>query len=185
MLSIRQNFERIRFLLIFGDMDKANWLRKKKKFAMMGEHILWHPRKYPLEGQFLKLHNNIAISANVDFTIHDVCHFVFNYEDKENQVEYFMGCIEIFDNVMIGANSRIMPNVKIGPNAIVAAGSLVTKDVPPGTIVGGVPARVIGSYDALKSKRMEYSKGILEAKNKGIDLNDYLWQEFYKNKTIK
>ncbi len=145
----------------------------------MGEHILWHPRKYPLEGQFLKLHNNIAVAANVDFTIHDVCHYVFNYQDKDNQVEYFCGCIEIFDNVMIGANSRIMPNVKIGPYAIVAAGSLVTKDVPPGTIVGG-PARVIGSYDSLKNKRLVYSKEILEAKNRGINVDDYLWQEFYK-----
>ncbi len=60
MSSIKQKLEQIRFLFIFGDTDKADWLRKKHKFALMGEHILWHPRKYPLEGQFLKLHNNIC-----------------------------------------------------------------------------------------------------------------------------
>lgn len=178
----RELFDQIKFLFIKGDTKKANWLRKKKKFAHMGDHILWHPRKYPIEGQFLKLHNNIAIAANVEFTIHDVCHYVFNYEDKENDYEYFQGCIEVFDNVMIGANSRIMPNVKIGPNAIVAAGSLVTKDVPPGTIVGGVPAKVIGTYDALKKKRIEYSNNLENARKNGFNKCDYLWLEFYKSK---
>ena len=82
---------------------------------------------------------------------------------------------------MIGANSRIMPNVKIGPNAIVAAGSLVTKDVPEGVIVGGVLAKIIGSYDALKSKRLEYSNDIKKAKENGYVIDDYLWEKFNKN----
>lgn len=50
-----------------------------------------------------------------------------------------------------------MYNVKIGPNAIVAAGSVVTKDVQPGTIVGGNPARVIGSFNDLMEKRKHLS----------------------------
>ena len=48
----------------------------------------------------------------------------------------------------------VMPGVTIGPNAIVAAGAVVTKDVPPDTIVGGVPARAIGSFAEL-ARRME------------------------------
>ena len=40
----------------------------------------------------------------------------------------------------------------IGPNAIIAAGSVVTKDVKPGTVVGGNPARVIGDFQKLKEK---------------------------------
>lgn len=50
-------------------------------------------------------------------------------------------------NVWIGANATILPGVVIGDNAIVAAGAVVTKDVPADTIVGGVPAKEIGKID--------------------------------------
>lgn len=48
-------------------------------------------------------------------------------------------------NVWIGSNATILQGVKIGDNAIVAAGAVVTKDVPANTIVGGVPAKIIKS----------------------------------------
>jgi acetyltransferase-like isoleucine patch superfamily enzyme len=46
-------------------------------------------------------------------------------------------------NCWIGANSVILPGVTVGENSVVAAGSVVTKDVPADTVVAGVPARVI------------------------------------------
>jgi acetyltransferase-like isoleucine patch superfamily enzyme len=46
-------------------------------------------------------------------------------------------------NCWIGANSVILPGVTVGVNSVVAAGSVVTKDVPADTVVAGVPARVI------------------------------------------
>lgn len=51
--------------------------------------------------------------------------------------------ITIGKRVWIGANATVLPGVRIGDGAVVAAGAVVTKDVPPCTIVGGVPARII------------------------------------------
>ncbi|MCM3760643.1 acyltransferase [Alkalihalobacillus oceani] len=57
--------------------------------------------------------------------------------------EYRLGDVVIGDEVMIGANTTILPGVTIGNGAIVSAGTLVHKDVAPGTFVGGNPMRVI------------------------------------------
>lgn len=51
-------------------------------------------------------------------------------------------------NVWVGANVTILQGVTIGDNSVVAAGAVVTKDVPPNTVVGGVPARVIKTIEA-------------------------------------
>lgn len=58
--------------------------------------------------------------------------------------EYRVGPVVIGRNVMIGANCTILPGVTIGDGAVVAAHSLVNRDVPPGAFVGGVPARLLG-----------------------------------------
>jgi acetyltransferase-like isoleucine patch superfamily enzyme len=54
-----------------------------------------------------------------------------------------VGPIHIKRNAWIGANATILPGVTIGENAIVAAGAVVSKDVPDNTIVGGIPAKII------------------------------------------
>ncbi len=51
--------------------------------------------------------------------------------------------VHIGRNVWIGAHATILPGVTVGDGAIVAAGAVVTKDVPPKTVVGGVPARIL------------------------------------------
>jgi len=58
--------------------------------------------------------------------------------------------VVIADDVWIGANAVILPGVSIGRHAVVAAGAVVTKDVPAGTLVAGVPARIIKRTEGQK-----------------------------------
>ena len=66
--------------------------------------------------------------------------------------------VVIGDDVLIGANAVILEGVRIGKGAVVAAGSVVTKDVPPGVVVAGSPAKIIKTKDKKtedKTKLME------------------------------
>lgn len=57
--------------------------------------------------------------------------------------EYRVGDVNIGDSVMIGANTTILPGVRIGDGAVVGAASLVNRDIPPGAFAAGNPVRVI------------------------------------------
>jgi len=57
--------------------------------------------------------------------------------------EYRLGEVEIGKNVLIGANTTILAGTKIGDGALVSAGSLVNRDVPPYTLAMGVPVKIV------------------------------------------
>lgn len=65
--------------------------------------------------------------------------------DPSNRRALICKPILIKRNAWIGANATILPGVTIGENAVVAAGAVVSKDVPANTVVGGVPAKIIKS----------------------------------------
>ncbi|ELY97555.1 O-acetyltransferase [Natrialba chahannaoensis JCM 10990] len=64
------------------------------------------------------------------------------------QDEYRTGEVVVGERAMIGAGAIVLPGVEIGADASIAANSLVTKDVPPGTTVAGVPARPMGGHSS-------------------------------------
>lgn len=75
---------------------------------------------------------------------HNVVLATLNHdEDPAKRHILHPGPIVLGKNVWIGANATVVPGVTIGHGAIVAAGAVVTKDVPPDVVVGGVPARVL------------------------------------------
>ena len=67
------------------------------------------------------------------------------------------GKVIIEDWAYIGTGAQIMPGVTIGAGALVAAGSIVTKSVPPGVVVAGNPAKVLCSVDEYISRNAKYN----------------------------
>lgn len=94
----------------------------------------------------LKIGKYCSISYGVKFILDDGKHSfnqITNYPFQTNDINYEKKGIEIGNDVWIGLGSTILYGVKIGDGATIAAGSVVTKDVEPYTIVGGVPAKLI------------------------------------------
>jgi acetyltransferase-like isoleucine patch superfamily enzyme len=92
----------------------------------------------------LTIGDNVALSPEV--MILAGTHDVNDPEFADSEVGPWAVTIE--DRVWIGTRAMIMPGVTVGRGAVVAAGSIVTKDVPPLTIVAGVPAKPIGMREA-------------------------------------
>ena len=100
-----------------------------------------------------------------------------------------IGCIEIGDNVFIGSNTTILGNVRIGSNVIVGACSLINKDVPDNSVVDGVPAKVIGSFDEFVHHGINENTYPNEFHVVGEAVDDkfarWLWTEFYRTREKK
>jgi acetyltransferase-like isoleucine patch superfamily enzyme len=105
------------------------------------------------EPHLCEIGDNVWITANVTLLNHDGGIAMLNRAGLTDAVN-IVGRILIRDNVFIGMGSIILPDVEIGPNAIVASGSIVTKDVPPNSVVGGCPAKHICTISEYLDKYM-------------------------------
>ena len=97
------------------------------------------------EPYLIEIGDHVTISSRVSFVTHDGATWVFRHLPQYRGLQRF-GRIVIEDNCFIGTGAIILPDVRIGPNAVVAAGAVVTRSVPPDTVVAGVPARPICTY---------------------------------------
>jgi maltose O-acetyltransferase len=91
----------------------------------------------------IRIGDNCSISNQVRLLAHDAT--LFKFTDGHTR----LGKVEIKDNCFIGEKAIILPGVTIGPNVLVAAGSVVNRDIPPNSCVAGVPARVYARFDHL------------------------------------
>ncbi|RLF28412.1 MAG: transferase [Thermoplasmata archaeon] len=106
----------------------------------IGNNVRIHSQAFIPE--FCELHDGCWIGPNVVLTN-------AKYPNSLRSKEFLDGVV-VGKNAKIGGNSTILPGVKIGENALVGAGSVVTKDVPPGKVVVGNPARIIGDIKNLR-----------------------------------
>ncbi len=164
-------------LLLLGNGNRrAKYLRKKEIFHKIGNEVYWHPISIPSEPFLVSIGNNVRVATKVTFITHDIMGTMFNRSDCLSKYGYqsqFIGKIIVGNNVFIGANAIIMYNVEIGDNSVIAAGSVVVNNVPNGSIVGGNPAKIIGSVIDLAQKRSELN---LPSRTSSKEiLNNYFW----------
>jgi len=126
-------------------------------------------------GSFCDIGRNVVIGKNciiqAHVTISNECKigdnvFIGPNSSLLNDRFPHSGCLTpavIKDNVVIGGCVTILPNVTVHENSVIAAGSTVTKDVPPNTVVKGIPAKPMMTKPEYETKRKAF---IAERKNK-------------------
>lgn len=141
--KVVKNFIVIQLARYMPFLKIKNWLYRnflhmnigeKTSFALMAMVDVMFPER-------ISVGHNSIIGYNTTILTHE-------YLIKE----YRLGNVEIGNEVMIGANTTILPGVTIGDGAIVAAGTVVHRNVAPGTFVGGNPMNVIYSKEEMKNR---------------------------------
>ncbi|WP_409290332.1 acyltransferase [Peribacillus sp. SCS-37] len=147
--KVVKNFIVIQLARYTPFLSLKNWLYRtflrmdigpQTSFALMVMLDVMFPEK-------IKVGRNTVIGYNTTILAHE-------YLIKE----YRLGEVIIGDEVMIGANTTILPGVTVGDGAIVSAGTLVHKDVPPGVFAGGNPMRIIYTKEELSARSEENEK---------------------------
>ena len=145
-LKVARNFIVIQLARYTPFLSMKNWLYRtflgmkvgdKTSFALMVMLDVMFPEK-------ISVGKNTVIEYNTTILAHE---YLIN--------EYRLGEVIIGNEVMIGANSTLLPGIEIGDGAIVSAGTLVHKDVPAGTFVGGNPMKVIYTAEEMNKRKQE------------------------------
>jgi len=130
--------------------DPVAWARSKG--VQIGEHcrlLGLTSVTFGSEPYLITLGDHVTITEGVLFSTHDGG--VWTLRDEFPDIDIF-GRITVGTNVFIGFNSIILPGVAIGDNCVVGAGSVVTRDIPPGSVAAGTPAKVIRSIAEYREK---------------------------------
>lgn len=136
----------VRFVLCRG--RKVDYLRRLG--ARVGQEValLNQVKQFGTEPWLIEIGSRVNIAAGVVFVNHDGPSRVFRHEIEGGSLYgNRFGPIRVLDNCVIGTGAVLLPGVTIGPDSVVGANSVVTKDVPPRTVAAGVPARPLCTLD--------------------------------------
>lgn len=130
---------------------KADWYKKHKIFFSQGNSCylpIYIPKR---ESYMISLGDNVWITNGTKLINHDASVEMIRKANNLGWVDR-VGKISIGNNVFIGNQCIILPNVTIGSNVIVGAGSVVTKDIPSNSVAAGNPAKVISTLEMYEKK---------------------------------
>lgn len=111
----------------------------------VGENCRIYISNFGTEPFLIEIGDNVTITPEVVILTHNGSTWLVRDNIRGRRYDYKK--VIIGSNVFIGIRAIIMPGVIISDNVIIAAGSVVTKSVGPGLIVGGNPAKIIGKFD--------------------------------------
>ncbi len=115
----------------------------KAKGMKIGKNVTIMPDVVIDDGYsfLISIGDNCSISNGTIILAHDATTYKFTNGYTR------IGKVEIKENCFIGSKVIILPGVTIGPNVLIAAGSVINKDIPPNSCVAGVPARIYQKFD--------------------------------------
>ena len=157
---LKRKWTILRLMTAKGGISRAAFLKKKDILGAIGDNCWWEPHKIPSEPKLVYLGDNVNVATEVLFMNHDLTAFMLDKKiGRKSYYKFRKGEIHIGNNVFIGARSTILYDVKIGNNVIIGAGSVVTKDIPDNSVVAGIPARDIKSFDEYEQKMPKNTDG--------------------------
>lgn len=176
----------VRLLLLRSMRKRTNYVKEHDILGEMGEKCVWGPWLVPLYPKLIKLHNNVRVHKTAKIVTHDVINGFL--ENSHPGVDFGprerLGCVELMDNVYVGMNVTIMPDVRVNQNCIISAGSVVTSDIPENSVVAGNPAKVIGRFDMYSALRKMSKNQYVAFKNQELpdELAEEQWVKFEKKR---
>lgn len=144
--AVKVIVRKIIFILRESSIDDRVMIGDYTYGLSSGSFLLFKKSDSVRIGKYCSFAHGVLIIASGEHNYNSVSSFPFyaHYLDCGAEKDtYSKGEIQIGSDVWVGARAIILSGVKIGDGAVIAAGAVVTKDVPPYAIVGGVPAKLI------------------------------------------
>jgi acetyltransferase-like isoleucine patch superfamily enzyme len=151
-VKLGQNVKLSKFINLYGceigDESKIGAFVEIQKNASVGKRCKISSHTFICEG--VAIEDNVFIGHGVMFINDSYPRATAADGNLQTEADWKVERTVVKRGASIGSGATILSNVSIGENAIVGAGSVVTKDVPPGSIVVGNPAKVLRYIDTIK-----------------------------------
>ena len=122
----------------------------RRKGVRVGTGCRIYTLTFGSEPFLISIGDRVTITSGVRLLTHDGSAWLIRDADGNRFQRY--APVKIGDDVFIGVNAIIMPGVTVGSRVVIAAGSVVTRDVSDGVVVAGNPARVIRDFDSFEKR---------------------------------